>query len=56
MKAWITRQFFTEWMHEVFAPLVKDYLQEINITINALLFLDNAPAHPPRLENNLAVE
>lgn len=23
-KAWVTRQFFTEWVHEVFAPKVKE--------------------------------
>ena len=27
-KAWVTRHFFTKWMHEVFAPSVKKYLQE----------------------------
>ena len=26
VKAWVTRQCFTEWMHEVFAPRVKKYL------------------------------
>ena len=24
----VTRQFFTEWMHDVFAPSVKKYLQK----------------------------
>jgi len=27
-KAWVTRQCFIEWIHEVFAPSVKKYLQE----------------------------
>ena len=33
VKAWVTRQFFTEWMHEVFAPNVKKYLQGKRVTI-----------------------
>ena len=56
VKAWITRQFFTEWIHEEFAPVVKAYLQEKNLPIKALLVLDNAPAHPPGLENDLVGE
>ena len=56
VKAWITRQFFTEWIHEDFAPLVKAYLQQKNIPIKALLVLDNAPAHPAGLENDLLGE
>lgn len=50
-KAWVTRQFFTEWFEEVFVPSVKKYLEEENLPFKALLVLDNAPAHPPELEN-----
>jgi len=52
MKAWATRQFFTEWIHEEFAPSVKAYLEEINLPMKALLVMDNAPAHPPGLEED----
>ena len=27
-KAWINRQFFTKWMHEVFAPSVKNIFRK----------------------------
>jgi len=55
-KAWVTRQFFTEWMYEVFAPSVKTYLEQKNLPLKALLVLDNAPAHPPGLEEDLTGE
>ena len=54
-KAWVTRQFFIEWVN-VFGPSVKKYLQEKKLPIRALLVLDNAPAHPPRLEDDLLEE
>nr|XP_033816160.1 tigger transposable element-derived protein 1-like [Geotrypetes seraphini] len=53
VKAWVTRQFFTEWIHEEFASHVKAYLQEKNLPIKALFVLDNTPAHPPGLKDNL---
>ena len=52
-KAWVTRQCFVEWIHAVFAPSVKKYLQEKKLPLKCLLLLDNAPAHPPGLENDL---
>lgn len=52
-KAWTTRQFFTEWFVEVFAPAVKTYLIEKNLPLKALLLMDNAPAHPPGVEEEL---
>lgn len=55
-KAWLTRQFFTEWVLEVFAPAVKKYLQENNLPLRCLLLMDNAPAHPPSLEDDLTEE
>ena len=48
----VTRQSFTDWMHEVFAPCVKKYPLEEGY----LLLLDNAPAHPPGLEEDLVKE
>ena len=55
-KAWLTRQFFTEWVHEVFAPAVKKYLEENNLLLRCLLVMDSAPAHTPGLEDDLTDE
>ena len=55
-KAWVTRQFFVEWIHEVFVSGVKKYLQDKKLPLKCLLVLDNAPAHPPGLENDLVDE
>ena len=55
-KAWVTRQFFTEWVREVFAPRVKEYLAENKFPLRCLLVMDNAPAHPPALEEDLVDE
>jgi len=55
-KAWVTRQFFTEWVNLVFGPSVKKYLQENSLPLKALLILDNAPAHPPGLEDDILEE
>ena len=52
----MTRQFFTEWMNEVFGPGVKKYLQENELPLRPLLVTDNAPAHPARLEDNFQEE
>lgn len=55
-KVWVTRKFFVEWINLVFGPSVKKYLQENNLPMQALLVLDNAPAHPPNLEDDLLEE
>ncbi|XP_033009888.1 tigger transposable element-derived protein 1-like [Lacerta agilis] len=55
-KAWVTRQFFIEWVHEVFGPSVKKYLQEKNLPMKCLLLMDYAPGHPPGLEDELLEE
>ena len=55
-KAWATRQFFTEWMHEDFAPSVKKYLHEKGLPLKCHLLHDNAPANPPSLEEDLVKE
>jgi hypothetical protein len=55
-KAWITRKFFTEWFHEVFAPAVRDYLKEKNLRLRSLLLMDNAPSHTPGLNEDLSDE
>ncbi|XP_060679989.1 tigger transposable element-derived protein 1-like [Hemiscyllium ocellatum] len=56
MKAWITRQFFTEGIHEEFDPTVKAYLEEKNLPLKAHLVMDNVPAHPPGFEEDLVHE
>ena len=55
-KAWVTRLFFVEWVNQVFGPAVKKYLQENNLPLKCLLCLDNAPAHPPGLEDDILDE
>ncbi|XP_066444151.1 E3 ubiquitin-protein ligase ZFP91 isoform X1 [Eleutherodactylus coqui] len=55
-KAWVTRPIFIEWMNEVFGPSVKKYLQDNQLPLKCLLVMDNAPAHPPGLEDALLEE
>jgi len=55
-KTWVIRQCFIEWIHEVFAPSVKKYLQENNLLLKCLLVMDNAPAHIPGLADELMEE
>ncbi|XP_064098391.1 jerky protein homolog-like isoform X1 [Macrobrachium nipponense] len=55
-RAWVTREFFVQWVNLVFGPAVKKYLLENNLPLQALLVLDNAPAHPPNLSDGLLEE
>ncbi|XP_053129291.1 tigger transposable element-derived protein 1-like [Hemicordylus capensis] len=55
-KAWVTRVLFVDWVNQVFGPTVRRYLQEKNLPLKAILLMDNAPAHPPGLEEDLAEE
>ncbi|GFU45088.1 tigger transposable element-derived protein 1 [Nephila pilipes] len=55
-KAWVTRQFFIEWMNIVFGPSMKKYLIKNGLPLKCVLLLDNAPAHPPDLEDDLLDE
>ncbi|XP_060125417.1 tigger transposable element-derived protein 1 isoform X1 [Zootoca vivipara] len=55
-RALVTRQFFIEWVHKVFGPSVKKYLQDKNLPMKCLLVMDNAPAHPPGLAEELMEE
>ena len=48
-RAWVTRSLFMDWLHNVFAPTVRNYLQEKGLPIKCLLILDNGPAHPTSL-------
>eukprot|EP00106_Octopus_bimaculoides_P021594 XP_014789036.1 PREDICTED: tigger transposable element-derived protein 1-like [Octopus bimaculoides] len=52
-REWVTRKFFVEWVNLVFGPDVKKYLHENNLPLQALLVLDNAPAHPHNLEGDI---
>ena len=54
-KTWVTRQFIIEWLNEVISPSVKKYLEK-KLLLRALLVLDNAPMHPPKLEDDLLEE
>ncbi|KII70500.1 Tigger transposable element-derived protein 1 [Thelohanellus kitauei] len=49
-------KFFVEWINLVFGPSVKKYLQEKNLPVQALLILDNSPAHPPNLQDDILEE
>ncbi|CAH2222464.1 tigger transposable element-derived 1-like [Pelobates cultripes] len=42
-----------KWVSFVFDPAVKQYLVDNNLTLKAVLLMDNAPAHPPGLEEDL---
>ncbi|XP_071977828.1 methionine aminopeptidase 1D, mitochondrial isoform X1 [Engystomops pustulosus] len=55
-KPWVTRILFVEWMNMVFGPEVKKYLLERNLPLKVLLVMDNSPAHPPGLEDDLLEE
>ncbi|XP_035221359.1 tigger transposable element-derived protein 1-like [Stegodyphus dumicola] len=55
-KVWVIKKFFVEWIKLVFGTSVKKYLQENNLPMQALLVLDNAPAHAPNLEDDLLEE
>nr|XP_053630700.1 tigger transposable element-derived protein 1-like [Cherax quadricarinatus] len=50
-KAWVTREIFVEWFNEVFGPSVKNYLLEKKLDLKCVLVMDNAPAHPPNLDD-----
>lgn len=45
-----------EWVNLVFGPDIKKYLKENNLTLQAFLILDNAPAHSPNLEDDILEE
>uniref|UniRef100_A0A5S6QBR1 DDE-1 domain-containing protein n=1 Tax=Trichuris muris TaxID=70415 RepID=A0A5S6QBR1_TRIMR len=48
---WITRSLFREWFTSYFCLAVKEYCQAKNVESKALLVLDNAPGHPPDLND-----
>ncbi|XP_034989663.1 tigger transposable element-derived protein 1-like [Zootoca vivipara] len=52
-KVWVTCVLFVEWVNLVFDPAVKQYLLDKDLPLKAMLLMDNAPAHPPGLEDEL---
>ncbi|KAJ7329940.1 hypothetical protein JRQ81_016114 [Phrynocephalus forsythii] len=54
--AWITCSLLMEWVNQVFGPTVKQHLAEKNLPLKPVLLRDNAPAHPPGLEEDLVEE
>ncbi|XP_070610302.1 tigger transposable element-derived protein 1-like [Erythrolamprus reginae] len=55
-RAWVTRQFFVDWVNLVCGPTVKKYLLSNKLPLRALLLLDNAPGHPPALQEDILQE
>ncbi|XP_068237186.1 tigger transposable element-derived protein 1-like [Palaemon carinicauda] len=55
-KALLIRQYFIEWVQEVFAQAMKKYLEKKKLQLCYLLVRDNAPSYPPGLENDLTDE
>ncbi|XP_070584367.1 tigger transposable element-derived protein 1-like [Erythrolamprus reginae] len=55
-RAWVTRQFFVDWVNLAFGPTVKEYLLSNELPLQALLLLDNAPGHPPALQEDILEE
>ncbi|KAJ7341616.1 hypothetical protein JRQ81_005935 [Phrynocephalus forsythii] len=51
LKALVTCVLFVEWVNQVFGPIVKQYLQEKNLPLKAVLLVDNEPPHLPGLED-----
>lgn len=45
-KAWMTQAIFEQWFFDDFVPSVRAFLRSKNLPEKAVLFLDNAPAHP----------
>ncbi|XP_063302213.1 tigger transposable element-derived protein 1-like [Pelobates fuscus] len=48
-KAWITRDFFTEWFTDHFCTSVQRYCRRKGLEEKALLIMDNTPSHPTNL-------
>uniref|UniRef100_A0A3Q3GU97 DDE-1 domain-containing protein n=1 Tax=Kryptolebias marmoratus TaxID=37003 RepID=A0A3Q3GU97_KRYMA len=50
-KAWVTLALYQDWFYHHFIPEVERYCQDKNIPFHILLLLDNAPGHPPFLDD-----
>nr|XP_034983735.1 tigger transposable element-derived protein 1-like [Zootoca vivipara] len=53
-KAWVTHVLFVDWVNLAFGPAVKQYLLDNDLPLKAVLLMDNAPVHPPGLEEDLS--
>lgn len=51
LKAWMTLTIFKDWFLHHFIPEAKLYCRENEIPFKILLILDNAPGHPPHLDD-----
>ena len=50
-KAWVTMAVFQDWFYHHFIPEVKLYCRDKGLPFKILLLLDNAPGHPPHLDD-----
>ena len=50
-KAWVTLVVFEDWFNNHFVPSVERYCTKKDIPFKVLLSLDNAPGHPPQLDD-----
>ncbi|XP_068247841.1 tigger transposable element-derived protein 1-like [Palaemon carinicauda] len=55
-KAWVTRRLFIEWINICFGRTVKKYLEEKHLLMKCLLVLENAPAHPLFLHEDIVAQ
>jgi hypothetical protein len=56
-RTWVTQFFFfKEWLFEVCAPSIKDYLEKNDLPLKALSLLDNTSGHPKDLEDNFLID
>ncbi|XP_042230534.1 tigger transposable element-derived protein 1-like [Homarus americanus] len=50
-KAWITSAIFNQWLAMYAIPAMKEYCAKENLKFKILLVIDNAPAHPPNIDD-----
>ncbi|GFY58405.1 zinc finger MYM-type protein 1 isoform X2 [Trichonephila inaurata madagascariensis] len=55
-RAWATQDLFKEWLFKVCAPSIKDYLDNNDLPLKALLLLDNVPGHPKDPKDNFLIQ
>ncbi|XP_030435481.1 tigger transposable element-derived protein 1-like [Gopherus evgoodei] len=48
---WVNKNIFEDWFNYHFVPSVRDYCSKNNLAFKTLLILDNAPGHPPSLDD-----
>lgn len=44
---WMTQQIFLDWVNKEFTPEITKFLPAKNLSLKAILILDNCRAHPP---------